>query len=284
MAALRRPLQLAKDVAWTLVLFTYTDFKTIFFPVTVFACVCAPVASATRLAQGMAWIWLHLLQCNVSNQYKTAREDAVNRPWRPMPSGRVSPAAGHALRWALIPLCVAASLVYGMDVALVSAGLTATTLVYDEIGLAGHWIGKNACAVSGYAMFEIGATKIMGSTPRLDTTAILAILCSISIILTTIHAQDCPDVAGDRAQGRVTFPIYAPEGARLVILCATAAWSLLLTRLWHMNAIAGVLFCTFGAYVGLRYYFLRSVAADRQSYLVYNVRACLPDDLWLVAR
>ena len=36
-------------------------------------------------------------------------------------------------------------------------------LIYDEVGLAGHWVGKNLCNVFGYLTFEIGATKIMGT-------------------------------------------------------------------------------------------------------------------------
>lgn len=45
--------------------------------------------------------------------------------------------------------------------------LTVTTIVYDEFVLAGHWIGKNACNIGGYASFELGATKVMSKSKQL---------------------------------------------------------------------------------------------------------------------
>lgn len=163
-----------------LFLFTYTDFKTIVFPVvswtlcrelprtdcsprkTAFACVAAPIQHPKGLLDALAWIWLHLLQCNVSNQYKSVSEDVVNRPWRPLPSGRISANAARWLRWSLIPICLAVSARHGKEVVLASATLTVTTLLYDEAGLAGHFIGKSLCAVPGYVTFEVGATRILG--------------------------------------------------------------------------------------------------------------------------
>lgn len=132
----------------------------------VFACVSAPVHSFVRFLHAVLWIWLHLLQCNVSNQYRSVLEDAVNRPWRPLPSRLISVEHACILRWLLVPLCIGTSLCYGWDVALASACLTLTTVCYDELGLAGHFLGKNLCNVPGYVSFEIGATKIMGKINR----------------------------------------------------------------------------------------------------------------------
>ena len=170
----------------TLLLFTYTDFKTIVIPVVshyrtepvttieiprrpqaIFAAVTAPVHSSYHFFQALLWIWLHLLQCNVSNQYKTCQEDTINRPWRPIPSGRVSLGDAYRLRLLLIPLCLSISGTHGGEVLATSAGLTTTSIVHDELGLAGHWVGKNLCNMLAYLTFEIGATKIMGTLLRI---------------------------------------------------------------------------------------------------------------------
>lgn len=58
-------------------------------------------------------------------------------------------------------LCALWSLVYGKLVFYATLVLIATTVVYDDLGWARHFIGKNLCGVFGYAMFEIGATIIM---------------------------------------------------------------------------------------------------------------------------
>lgn len=169
--------------AWMLYLFTKTDYKTIFFPIvslvrslysyvdwlsisyqTVFACVAAPVYSFPHLLHGLVWIWLHQLQCNVSNQFRSGHEDAINRPWRPIPAGLISEINSLYLRWGLPLLCIGLSSIYGRDVMLTSVAMTVTTIVYDELSMAGHWLGKNLCNISGYVTFEIGATKLMGKS------------------------------------------------------------------------------------------------------------------------
>ena len=128
-----------------------------------FASATAPVHSLSNLIQGCFWIWIHLILCNVSNQVKGRIEDSVNRPWRPVPSGRISESQAYSLRWVMVIACIGWSSLYGFDMVLVTLGLVITTLFYDEGGLAGHWIGKNFCNVGGYTSFELGATKLMGS-------------------------------------------------------------------------------------------------------------------------
>ena len=44
----------------------------------------------------------------------------------------------------------------------------------------------------------------------MDFVSVTAVIISGILIFTTIQAQDFPDVEGDKALGRMTFPIYAP--------------------------------------------------------------------------
>jgi hypothetical protein len=43
--------------------------------------------------------------------------------------------------------------------------LTLTTIIYDEFGASGHWLGKNMSGVSGYTTFELGSSMLMGERP-----------------------------------------------------------------------------------------------------------------------
>ncbi|KAF8523827.1 UbiA prenyltransferase family-domain-containing protein [Gautieria morchelliformis] len=265
---------LVTEIAWhihTLILFTYTDYKTIFCPITLFAAVAAPVYSVPRMLHSILWIWVHLLQCNVSNQYKSYDEDMINRPWRPIPSGRVSGNAAIRLRLCLVPICLGVSSFHGWDVVFASAGLTMTMILYDELQLAGHWVGKNFCNVSGYLTFELGATKVMGQTTQLDTTAWRAMAFSACVIFTTIQAQDFSDVEGDIKLGRTTFPIYAPSFSRLFTLFSMIAWSVILGKYWVLGPITLISFCCLGTFVGWRYYNLRASHQDSLSYLIFNI-------------
>lgn len=166
----------------TAVLFTISDFKTILLPIVrflfiytqirelkiifqcAFASATAPLNSPYRLLLGAMWVWIHLFMCNVSNQARTHDEDAVNKPWRPLPARRISDAQIVVLRWMLVVACFAASALHGVDLMLTTLGLFLTTFAYDEFGLAGHCLGKNLCNIGGYTTFEIGATKLMGKS------------------------------------------------------------------------------------------------------------------------
>lgn len=105
---------------------------------------------------------MHLLMCNISNQARSKGEDAINRPWRPLPSGRLTEYQAISLRWKSAIICLLWSISYGWDMTLVTGSLIFTTLVYDELGAAGHVIGKNLCNIGGYTTFEIGAAKLVG--------------------------------------------------------------------------------------------------------------------------
>ena len=131
---------------------------------TAFACAVAPIHSIPRLILGMAWIWTHQLMCNVSNQARTPAEDAVNKPWRPLPAGRVTEGQAAVLRWIVVLFCLSLSAMLGRNLVFMTLGLLFTTVLYDELGLAGHYIGKNLCNIGGYTTMEIGATKLIGTS------------------------------------------------------------------------------------------------------------------------
>jgi 4-hydroxybenzoate polyprenyltransferase len=106
----------------------------------------------------------------------------------------------------------------------------------------------------------------------MDFVSVTAVIISGILIFTTIQAQDFPDVEGDKALGRMTFPIYAPEFSRAFTLFATVAWSAFLSWFWGVGPVNAAFLIIFGAYVGLRYYHWRTLEADKRSYLIFNVR------------
>ena len=110
----------------------------------------------------------------------------------------------------------------------------------------------------------------------MDSVSVTAIIISCILIFTTIQAQDFPDVEGDKALGRMTFPIYAPELSRAFTFFFIVAWSMFLSWFWGVGPISAAFLVIFGTYVGMRYYRWRTLEADKTSYLIYNVRAKNP--------
>ncbi|KAI6045316.1 UbiA prenyltransferase family [Pisolithus marmoratus] len=259
----------------TTYLFTRSDYKTIFFPVIISAIATAPPAGVKQLIHTAIWVWIHLLQANVSNQTFSAHEDVVNKPWRPLPSGRITVDATWRFRWFLLVVCLYLSRWYGTGVLSASAALSLVEIFHDDFGFSSHPVLKNLCNVGGYLTFELGAVMIISSKASVDHTSLLALLSSGLLIFTTIHAQDFADADGDRLSGRRTLPIVAPEGSRLYMLAALPAWSIALSVLWGLGPLCGTLFLSMGLFVGSQYFRFRDVQHDQSSYLLYNV--------WLLA-
>ncbi|EIM84248.1 uncharacterized protein STEHIDRAFT_132655 [Stereum hirsutum FP-91666 SS1] len=256
---------------YTLVLFTWTDYKTIFLPVMTFACATGPISTYRHFIKTVVWVLTHLLICNVSNQAKSEDEDSVNRPWRPLPSKRITRSQAISLKWIMVSAGMSFSIACGTQFVILTLALVLTTVLYDDVGLSRSFVGKNACNILGYAVFESAAVALMAPHSKFDSVSLWAIALSAILIFTTIQAQDFSDVEGDALAGRVTFPIYAPEFSRLATLLTTTAWSVFYGWFWGVGPVIRVLLAVLGTAVGVRYYKLRTPVADKRTYVLYNV-------------
>ncbi|EPQ53734.1 hypothetical protein GLOTRDRAFT_24494, partial [Gloeophyllum trabeum ATCC 11539] len=259
----------ATNALWTFFLFTKSDFKTIMLPIVASVLATCPDLRIENLAFSMFWTWLHLLQFCTSNQTLSVDEDAANKSWRPVPSGRISLASAKALRWWTVPLCLLLS--HQKGALLPSMSLTVMTLMHNELGWHSGWFGRNLCCALGYMAFEWGAISLASSSGLQDqSNVIYAIGLSGVLLMTTVHTQDFKDVVGDRIHNRKTLPIVMPKASRIFILVAMTAWSLFLPTLWGVHPLVAILFAALGFLIGVLCYAFRSVKADQIMYLVYN--------------
>jgi hypothetical protein len=111
----------------------------------------------------------------------------------------------------------------------------------------------------------------LGRPVPLDNVATIALVCSALVILTTVHAQDFPDVEGDRATGRKTFPIVAPRIARFGMLPLLVTWSAVLSIMWRLDYVWTTAIMALSTYVGTRYLRYSGKSQDKTSYRWYNV-------------
>lgn len=109
-------------------------------------------------------MWLHLLQFCVSNQIASLDEDAINKPWRPLPAKRVSLHHYRLLRQALVPLCLFTSFAMRRGM-LQSIVLVVATWANNELSLDSHWVMRNIMVAIGYAAFNTGAVEVAGKFP-----------------------------------------------------------------------------------------------------------------------
>jgi len=228
-------------------LFTRSDVKNVMFPITAWAYAAISNHHPSRLVGSMLWVWIHLLHFNVANQYHAVDEDRVNKPHRPIPSNKISQEHAAVLRWALWPVCLAISAMYGRSVLFFSLVLLMTTAGYNELELSQHWFFKHTLLVGIYAAFDL-APKIILGLPTSHTSAAVSCL----ILLTTVQIQDFPDISGDLLSHRRTIPIAFPKTSRLFTAASVIIWSLVVVRLWALGWITSLVSMLLGAVVAWR--------------------------------
>ncbi|KAI1097432.1 UbiA prenyltransferase family-domain-containing protein [Jackrogersella minutella] len=243
--------------AKTLFLFTRSDLKTVVFPQAVFALAIAMSKArftdylkppqldignaALRLGLMFIWIFLHLLLGDISNQrlLGSVLEDKINKPWRPMPSGRLTENEAKSLLKAVVLAAIGFSLLFNSS--MPSFTLITMFWLYNDLegNAAGPW-QRNAFNAAGLTCFSWGAvTVLLGDQINEESDKIIRkwyFLMAV-VITTTIHAQDFPDVVGDKARGRRTLPlIYGESLSRWSMAVFVTFWSFACPAFWNITA------------------------------------------------
>lgn len=245
---------------------------TTILPITAFAAAVTPKVQLIGLFHSVCWVWLHLLQFNVSNQCLSIEEDSLNKSDRPLPSNRLTLQSAKILRWILLPLCLAQSSWFSPMMFWVSSVLSAAFILYNELGgHAIHWSSRNIMNAFGLSLFEAGAALAISQDPtQLTPLASLGICISGLVYLTTFHAQDFKDIHGDILVGRSTLPILWPDIARISMFIGMMAWSVILSLFWQLDLATSVAFAVMGSFTGYRFTKRTKVVEDQISFYWYN--------------
>ncbi|KZT50864.1 hypothetical protein CALCODRAFT_477911 [Calocera cornea HHB12733] len=256
---------------YTLYLFTKADYHTLFFPIMMFACVAGPVHSPYSLLASAAWVWLHQLQCNINNQRGSITEDAGNKPWRPLPAGRITPQQAKWLHAVVTLLCLLAC-VPGVCAMVAASGLlTVTTLLYDQLRMSAHWAKRVVLVVMMYGIFEYGGARVIAGYANLDDIALSAIGGSLLVIGSTAHVGDFPDVKGDAEDGRLTIPIAFPYSSRIFTPLLILFWSCAMAKRWELGWLCTSVLITMGGRLAWRCWWLRERAQDKKTYVLHSI-------------
>lgn len=166
--------------AQTLFLFTSDQVLDTVIPGTIFGTFAAiagptldlpaqsPVEIVQRLPVVWSWLWLMILQFCLQNQRHTnsIEEDAINKPWRPIPSGRI---AQHNAALLLIGTYIVSGIIsYHLDVLAIYLVWTALGTAYNDFGGGDHsGMSRNvfcgalfSCTFGGALSISLGPEQI----------------------------------------------------------------------------------------------------------------------------
>ena len=235
----------------TIHLVTKSDIEPVVIPETLFALVsvlAGPVLTTNpspmllsvvrRLPQTILWIYLNLLALDLSNQRLPSSiiEDGINKPWRPIPAGRISSEQVRQLLLLLIPLTFL--LAWHTRVVPETAYMVILNYLYNDLqGADMHFIIRNVLNGLGYTGFSSGALRLIcGSDWTPNTLASSWLVVTGAIIATTISVQDLRDQEGDRKRNRHSAPLILGENlTRRLLSFFILVWSLVCPFLFSLS-------------------------------------------------
>ncbi|KAL9582038.1 MAG: hypothetical protein Q9203_005659, partial [Teloschistes exilis] len=248
----------------TLWLFTQSDIKTVIVPTTVFAFCCGfaetleqssangssihdcLLGQMKRMPHVIIWTWTNLLVEVISNQRlpSAVLEDSINKPWRPLPSQRITPDESRRLLLRLVPLVFCLS--WYTDTLQESAVFAICTWLYNDLAGSGESTGiRNALNAAGLSALFAGATSIAIRGSGVYTVSETAQMSShmwtwlglvAAAIFTTVQVQDLPDRAGDLLCRRETMPlVYGDAFTRWITATLILIWAFICPWFWAVG-------------------------------------------------
>ncbi|QKX61648.1 uncharacterized protein TRUGW13939_08800 [Talaromyces rugulosus] len=282
----------------TIYLFPRDDVATMIIPVTCLG-TCAALSLHTRplllwetlcrIPLAVLWVWLNVLLFSISNQRSEAAmlEDAINKPWRPLPSGRITSTQARRLLFVGIPVVIALSYCFLGAVEETMICLLLTWMYNDLGGADEHFLLRNGVNSAAYFSYGCGTLRIAGGLTLHSAwhNGVLKYWLGMAsaIILTTLHVQDLKDQEGDRARDRSTVPLAVGDSlARWTITVGVLVWSILAPMYWlywapnvlpdrRIQSPAATIPCILAILVSLRVILWRDRRSDRSTYRYWSV-------------
>lgn len=149
-----------------------------------------PFAIVQRLPVVWFWLWLMILQFCLQNQRHTesVKEDAINKPWRPLPAGRMSQEnAVSLLTCTFIVSCVVS---WHLDVLPIYLAWTVLGTLYNDRGCGDYsGLSRNVfcgalfcCTFGGALSISLGSGSAMSFRASQWT-----VMMTLGIISSTIY-------------------------------------------------------------------------------------------------
>ncbi|TRX88162.1 hypothetical protein FHL15_010960 [Xylaria flabelliformis] len=274
----------------TLYLFTASDFVSVLFPQTLFALFSMlsnrfTVVSSriepqfpiySRIVRVVLWIWLQLLVLDLANQRlpDSVSEDKVNKPWRPITSGRITVEGARQLL--LVSIIIALAVSHYLGATSEALLIFTENWMYNDLGLANsNWLLRNLINAIGITSIGAGATRVACGDLvfKVAPAARWWLLCA-GMIATTIHVQDLYDQEGDAIRGRSTVPLVYGDGtARWSVGAGVLFWSVVFPLCLNLKIyehwIGYVGPALLGMWFTARVLTLKGVSDDKRTFKVW---------------
>ncbi|KAF8198274.1 UbiA prenyltransferase family, partial [Mycena galopus ATCC 62051] len=263
------------EVFWA---FTWRDWSVTIIPGTMYAITAIrslPVAVPPRsialgLGRTLVYLILLLYTFTSSNQISGVAEDRINKPDRPIPSGRISLQGGY-IRWYA---STGAFLILGAAEGVMPWTVlwVLLTVAHNFTAFGKHWFTRNTVFMSltTLCIMQPMWLHFTPSNPR-EWRWVLTLSVLSGILF---QVQDFRDIVGDSATGRHTLPLALGERSSRRVMAVLFALTPLLSSVVEFTS--GYWGCGFG--LGMLYLAYRILQGTSKEYdhQTYMVSICFP--------
>ncbi|PWY96634.1 hypothetical protein BO94DRAFT_570909 [Aspergillus sclerotioniger CBS 115572] len=264
--------------------FTESNFPTFVIPNSLFGFLGALSGSALttapsppsfvpllcRLPLIILFNWATVFIFDLANQRlpESILEDQLNKPWRPLPTHRISATQTRRLMLAAIPAVLALN--YTLGVWHEATPILLLTWLYNDLK-GGDEIIRDAIIAVAYGLYNTGSLRIAcGGESQPSEQGYVWIGMVSGVILTTMQIQDLKDQAGDRARARQTIPLVLGEQwSRGLIGGFVVGWSGVCVWFWALPGWCYLLVGGVGGMVVVLVLRSRSVERDALAWRVW---------------
>ena len=225
-----------------------------------------------RILCMVIWIWLNLFTLDLANQRldDSVQEDAVNKPWRPIPAGRLTQPKARLLLMLAVPM----TLIFTYFAGGWQESLVMMTLnwMYNDLGGANEsfWL-RNLLNALGFMDFIAGASVVIGGIDsRLSTAGYTWVAMMGGCVFTTISLQDLYDQEGDSARDRKTMPLVLGDWpCRVITATGIVLWTGIVAVYLAVEwcVLSGLLMLAI--VIAGRCLVFRSAASDRRTFKMW---------------
>ncbi|KAJ7463964.1 UbiA prenyltransferase family [Mycena latifolia] len=260
--------------------FSWRDWSTTLIPGSIWgvgAAVASPPSPPTalfyRFPRLILWVTFFVYFFTLSNQIVGVDEDRVNKPDRPIPSGKVTLAGAKRRVIVVLGAFLVVSMVSPRLLPeWICWVLTTGFLCFTSAG--NHWFGKNnvGMTLGTWALLSASWRSISPYTPRTQDDIVgIALWTGLSIQL-----QDLRDLGGDLATGRKTMAVvYGDILARRIIAYFILPAAIAVLWFWSILAVAPISLIVVHVFLGYRVvHAAGGPRYDHKTYMMWTYAFC----------
>ena len=173
---------------------------------------------------------------NAINDYFDREIDRINRPGRPIPSGRVAPREAIAFSVFLFVLAMVVALALPLAAIAIAVLDLVALITYTKLFKGRPGVGNAVVAALTGSTFLFGGTAVGALTSPVVVLFALAALATFAREV----VKDVEDVVGDREEGLRTLPIAIGERSALLVGTVFLMFAVLASPLPYLQGTFGV--------------------------------------------